>query len=599
MPEFDIKNDQTGEVLRVTMESPPTPEDMAEIFAHRNANAPRVAPRAPSSIQPAAETTGMLGNIGNVAMETVAGFNRPMAWLADKTIMTPINAVQQMRGKPFISLEGMVGEKGQFNGEGMITDAAAAVGELSSAFLGGGTVTRTFSSLLDDAAKYGESTLRGVIREMGRVTPSQDIAMGASAGVGGEMTAAAVEQILGEEYADEARTIGQLAFPVAASVTLQAVANIGKEMLSKASWSMTGEKNLLKAAPTPQDLKGASRAIYSKLDDAGLETTDGGIRLFADVGRVVSDNDITRDLYPVTARVANNIKRRVENGTVTWSYLDRMHSLLGRINNTNAAEAPSAAALNEVVNGAIQRLRPSNPEALGGNSVEETMQTARTLWQRGLATGKLDQIFEATRMEVLGNKKNFQEVLRSKMTSLMNDKKFLRTFQPEHRAAIEEMFKGGSARRMWELGGSLGANSADWYKAVLMGTPVAVAGSVASGNPLVIGTAVGIPVAMTASKIMSSRANAIFKQDANLMKAVIASGTDGKKVLQAYFSRTPAAQRKVEDMTALLISSGADLTALNSVPLAKSVLVGDAIYLAGIGQGIIVKENEAEQRKAP
>jgi len=527
-----------------------------------------------------------------------------MAWLADKTIMTPINAIQQMRGKPFISLEGMVGEKGQFNGEGMITDAAAAVGELSSAFLGGGTVTRTFSSLLDDAAKYGESTLRGVIREMGRVTPSQDIAMGASAGVGGEITAEVAERILGEEYADEARTVGQLAFPVAASVTLQAVANIGKEMLSKAAWSMTGEKNLLKAAPTPQDLKGASTAIYTKIkDEVGLTSADGGRRLFADVGRVVADNDITRDLYPVTARVANNIKRRVESGKITFEYLDRMHSLLGRINNTNAVEARSATILDEVVNEAIYRLKPTNPDALAGlpgdGTVEGVVNTARNLYKRSLFVGKLDQIFEATRMEVLGNGKDFQKVLRSKMTALISDEKSMKGMLPEHRKAVVELFGGGSVRRMLERGGKLGANSEDFYKTMMYYAPAAIGGALASGNPLIIGTTVGVPAVLTASKIMSARANAIFKQDGALMKAVLASGTDGKKVLQAYLSRTPAGKRKVEDMTALLISSGADLKALDSVPLAKSTLVGDAIYLAGIGQGIIARENEAEQRKAP
>lgn len=593
MPEFDIKNDNTGEVLRVTMDSPPTPQDMADIFAHRSANAKRVAPRAPSSIQPAAETTGMLGNIGNVAMETIAGFNRPMAWLADKTIMTPINAVQQMRGKPFISLEGMVGEKGQFNGEGMITDAAAAVGELSSAFLGGGTVTRTFSSLLDDAARYGESTLRGVIREMGRVTPSQDIAMGASAGVGGEMTAAAVEKILGEEYADEARTIGQLAFPVAASVTLQAVANIGKEMLSKAAWRVAGgDSKLIANAPTVQELNGASRAIYTQLERAGLETSDGGRRLFADVGRVVADNDITRDLYPVTARVANNIKRRVENGTVTWSYLDRMHSLLGRINNTNAVEARSATALNEVVDDAIFRLRPTNPEAIDG-PVNEIMQTARTLYQRSLAVGKLDQIFESTRLDVLGNKKDFQTTLRSNMTALMKDKNYLKTFLPEHRKAVDEMFAGGSVRKMFELGRFLGANSDDWYKAAILGG----AAGVITGQPT--GLSVMLPAIMTVGKGMQGVASSMFRKDVHLMKAVLASGQDGTGVLRAYLSRTPVGKRKAEEMAALLITSKADLKALDSVPLAKSVLVGDAIYLAGIGQGIIAKENEAEQRKAP
>ena len=594
MPEFDITNDATGETITVSGAQAPTAEDAAAIFASMKKDATRIAQREPSSIQAAPESTGMLGNIGNVAMETVAGFNRPMAWLADKTIMTPINAIQQMRGKPFISLEGMVGEKGQFNGEGMITDAAAAVGELSSAFLGGGTVTRTFSSLLDDAAKYGESTLRGVIREMGRVTPSQDIAMGASAGIGGEITAEVAERILGEEYADEARTVGQLAFPVAASVTLQAVANIGKEMLSKASWKVAGgDSKLIRSAPTMQELHGASKALYTKLEEAGLETADGGRRLFADVGRVAADNDITRDLYPVTARVANNIKRRVENGTVTWSYLDRMHSLLGRINNTNAVEARSATALNDVVDEAIFRLRPTNPDAIGGAPVGEVMKTARTLYQRSLAVAKLDKIFESTRLEVLGNKADFQQTLRSNMTSLMKDKKYLKTFLPEHRKAVDEMFHGGSARRMFELGRFLGANSDDWYKAAIIGGGIALS----SGAPTAM--SMTLPVVMTVGKGMQGIASSMFRQDVHLMKAVLASGRDGRGVLKAYLSRTPIGKRKAKDMAALLITSGADLKALDSVPLAKSTLVGDAIYLASIGQGIIARENEQEQRKAP
>jgi hypothetical protein len=604
MPEFDITNDATGETITVSGSQAPTPEDAAAIFASRARAAPLIAPRAPSSIQPPVEGVGAMRQTSNVAMEAIAGFNRPFAWLADKTVMTPINIIQEMRGKPLISLESMVGEKGQFNGEGLITDAAAATGELSSVFLGGGTVTRAFSSLLDDAAKYGESTVRGVIRQMGRVTPSQDIAIGASAGIGGEITAEAVERILGEEYEDEGRAIGQLAFPVAASVTLQAVANIGKEMLSGIAWSMTGQKNLIRSAPTPQDLKGASTAIYTKVkEELGLIATDGGKKLSDDIGTAVTENDITRDLYPSTARIANNIKRRVESGKITFAYLDKMHSLLGVINKKNPVEARPATILAEAVNQAIYRLRPTNPGALDGlpgdGTVEGVVNTARNLYKRSLFVGKIDQIFEATRMEVLGNGKDFQKVLRSKLTSLMADKKSMSGMLPEHRKAVAGLFGGGSVRKLLELGGKLGANSEDFYKTMMYYAPAAIGGALASGNPLIIGTTVGVPVVMTASKIMSARANAIFKQDGNLMKAVLASGTDGRKVLQAYFSRTPEGKRKVEDMTALLISSGADLAALNSVPLAKSVLVGDAIYLAGIGQGIIARENEQAQRKAP
>jgi hypothetical protein len=605
MPEFDITNDATGETITVSGSQAPTPEDAAAIFASRAKAAPLIAPRAPSSIQPPVEGVGAMQQTGNVAMEAVAGFNRPFAWLADRSILAPINLVQQMRGKPMLSLESMVGEKGQFAGEGMITDAAAAAGELSSAFLGGGTVTRTFASLLDDAARYGENAVRGVIRQMGRVTPSQDIAMGGAAGIGGEVTAAVAERVLGEEYEDAGRTVGQFAFPVAASVTLQAVANIGKEMLSRAAWRVAGgDSKLIASAPTPQDLRGASRAIYTKVsEEAGLISPDGGAGLSTAVDKIVSDNFITRDIYPATARVANNIKRRVESGKITFAYLDKMHSLLGVINSENAAEARVATILNEVVDQAIFSLRPTNPGALtglpGNGTIESIVQTGRTLYQRSLSVGKLDRIFEATRMEVLGNGKDFQKVLRSKLTSLMADKKSMSGMLPEHRKAVAGLFEGGSVRKLLELGGKLGANSQDFYKTMMYYAPAAIGGALSSGNPLIIGTTVGVPVVMTASKIMSARANAIFKQDGSLMKAILASGTDGKRVLQAYFSRTPPGKRNVQDMTALLITSGADLAALNSVPLAKSVLVGDAIYLAGIGQGIIAREAEAEQRQAP
>jgi len=49
-------------------------------------------------------------------------------------------------------------------------------------------------------------------------------------------------------------------------------------------------------------------------------------------------------------------------------------------------------------------------------------------------------------------------------------------------------------------------------------------------------------------------------------------------------------------MASLMIANNVDLAALQSLPVAKSVLVGDAIYLAGIGQALAAKE---AQRTAP
>ena len=580
MPEFDIINDVTGEKITVSAVSAPTAEDAAAIFASRKA--PRITPRAPSSIQPEAAEVGALRQTSNVAMEAIAGFNRPFAWLADRTALAPINAVQQMRGKPMLSLESMVGEKGQFAGEGVITDAAAAAGELSSAFLGGGTVTRTFASLLDDAAKYGENTVRGVIREMGRITPSQDIALGAGAGIGGEVTAAVAERVLGEEYKEEARMIGQTASPIAFSTTLQSILNVGK--------------NIIRSAPAPQELKGAGRALYNTLDQAGLSSSDGGKALSTAVNRVMLDEEISSDFYPTVTMVGNNILRRADSGNLTFGYLDKAHSLLGRIANTNTVEGVAATKLAEEVSNEIVRLTPSNPSALAGQSVESVMGQARNFWRRGLVADKIDNIFKATEMEVLGNQRDYQTVLRGKLTNLLNDKKFTNTLSQENRAAIQDVLKGGSPRRTLEAIGSLGANSDDWFKIVMFSGITGGAGYLTGSPQAAGGTAAALAAGFAVARASAAVANNVFKQDANLMRAVLKAGPDAKKVMSAYLAATPASERTAQEMASLMIANNVDLAALSSLPVAKSVLVGDAIYLAGIGQAMAQRES---QRKAP
>jgi hypothetical protein len=582
MPEFDIKNDQTGEVIRVTMDSAPTQQDMAEIFANRAASSTRIAPRAPSSIQPPEEGVGVMRQTGNVAMEAVAGFNRPFAWLADRSILAPINLVQQMRGKPMLSLESMVGEKGQFNGEGMITDAAAAAGELSSAFIGGGTVTRTFASLLDDAARYGESAVRGVIRQMGRVTPSQDIMMGAGAGVGGEVTAALAERVLGEEYKGEARMIGQTIAPVAISTTLQSILNVGK--------------NIMRSAPTPQELKGAGRALYNTLDQAGLSSSDRGKKLASDVSRVMLEEEISSDFYPTVTMIGNNIKRRADSGNLTFAYLDKAHSLLGRVANTNSVEGVAATKLAEEVSNEIIRLVPSNPSVMAGQSVESVMGQARNFWRRGLVADKIDNIFKSAEMEVLGNRKDYQTVLRGKLTTLLNDKKFTNTLSPENRLAIQDVLKGGSTRRTLEALGSLGANSDDWFKVVMFSGITGGAGYITGSPQAAGGTAAALAAGFAVARAASAVANNVFRNDVNLMKAVLKAGPNARDVMSAYLAATPAAERSAQEMASLMIANNVDLAALQSMPVAKSVLVGDAIYLAGIGQAMAKRE---EQRQAP
>ena len=118
-----------------------------------------------------------------------------------------------------------------------------------------------------------------------------------------------------------------------------------------------------------------------------------------------------------------------------------------------------------------------------------------------------------------------------------------------------------------------------------------------TGSPQAAGgTAAVLATGFAVARAASAVANSLFKQNANLMKGILRAGPDAKKVMSAYLAATPGPQRSAQEMASLMIANNVDLAALQSLPVAKSVLVGDAIYLAGIGQALAAKE---AQRKAP
>lgn len=90
---YEIVDNTTGEVLVVTGETPPTPEDAAMIFAQQRQQQ-RIAPRATPQLPPVAPTPSVV----DLGMEAIAGFNRPFAWLMDNTLMAPVNTVRGFQG---------------------------------------------------------------------------------------------------------------------------------------------------------------------------------------------------------------------------------------------------------------------------------------------------------------------------------------------------------------------------------------------------------------------------------------------------------------------------------------------------------------------
>lgn len=589
---YKITNPQTGQTVTVSGEAPPTPEDIDVIFAQMPSHIDAGKIQMPMREIPAIQPSAPLPNVLDLAMEAVAGVNRPFAWLFDKTALAPINAVLELQGKAPLSVETLVGEKGQFAGEGLLVDAASAAGELASMALGGGGLFRQITSIIDDAARISTSTVTRVLAQLGKSKPSQDVVAGLSAGAGGEFSANAAERFLGEDFEEPGRMIGQLVSPIALTTTANTIINTAKDVIN-----LSPRSAIIENAPKGWTLKGAARSLYGILDEANIVADQRSKDYLKNlINTFKTTEEISDSLYPAVNRISNLLLSKTNrNGEITYRYLDRAHSLLRRYSVGDNAESVAAAKLAEVVDNAILNIRPINSTALNGRTVDDIITNAREFWRRGKTADIMDDIFERSRVQSLDGSEDFGIAIRKQLKSFLDpsNKKKQKSFTSKEIKMIEDVVRGTTSQRAFETINVFGgANSSDWYKQVMFSTVAGVAGFAGAGAG---GAGVALATSFTAAKLAQMAANSAMTRNANLLRAVIRAGNDSVAVTRAYLSGTPAELRNAGELSSLLLNNRADLSALRETALGKSPIVSDALFLALIGQRAINEEQEQQQ----
>jgi hypothetical protein len=120
-------------------------------------------------------------------LEVMAGVNRGAAGLVDFASSLP-NALLQLAGReeqiPSLVQALAPATAGDFLEEGLGRDVARSAGEVIPGALGAGGALRSAAQQLPRFGAAAEGTAPGVLREMGRATPAQDIGFGALSGAG-------------------------------------------------------------------------------------------------------------------------------------------------------------------------------------------------------------------------------------------------------------------------------------------------------------------------------------------------------------------------------------------------------------------------------
>jgi len=600
MAKFRITDPATGKTITVSGERPPTQEESKALFAQA---APPVSTVAPAPVVP---PTPPSPSVANLANEFVAGAARPLASLVD-IAQSPYQAFRvYVQGKPQQSVRARIGERGAFAGPGLATDIAASAGELTSMGLSTTATARSLATnLLDDASRYGESAARGVLRQLGQATPAEDVFAAVAGATGMEAGGSFGQAVGGATGRMAGEAVGGFAIPLGAAPILNRLNGSVNSLLQK-------------AAPDAEEIKGAGRLLYKQIEDLGIVFNEQATKKV--VGRlqsVAADEDLSglRRDSPVTSQyrvVMGILAKEGEFTGTTYSMLDKASStfrdiaaqkqgedagriaskLAGEIDNFlmdvkpddlayyRGQQTPGSAV-------AVSGLVPISTATLPSEDVSEvgkTLMNARGLWRRAGAARTIEDAFTEARIMSEGPgamdyDKSLAQSLRKML--LENPNKF----SGKDKEAIESALKGGSMRKTFEVLSNFGIKSDDYVLASLLGL---AAGTVARDS--VSDAAAFGAVALGGTKLISELnkkiVSSMFRTDVNMMKASISAGPNARMQTRIYMSRVPASQREPEELAALLLSSGADLSQLEGIALGKSAFVSDSLAFARAAQAM-------------
>lgn len=551
---------------------------------------------------PAARSTGEAPSpsVADYALEGISGFNRPIAAMAD-IATSPAQLLMDAVGMDVPSFSEAVGPKGQFAGEGLLSQTVGTAGEFVGTGISFGMGAKGVYAVLDDALKQGDNVFMNVLEQLGSSSYKAEAVDSVLAGVGTE---------LGEEVGGDAGAmIGGFATPVLGSLVS------ARSMIIKM---------LEKTVPTTSQLKGSSRALYTQLDDLNIVYNEQGVNNLRERFQSVADDEILTNLLPdkdvavVFKNIMDNYLQPGEFSGINFKVLDKMRQALSKVASSDDTNARTAGQLVRELDdfigtastdligigqGAIATrgtgIVPLSSVKNGADAhhISETYKEARSLWRRGAFSSQIDDIFETAAMhdltsEARGGTDYTQGVINGVRKFIDENKDFI---TPQQRGLLEGVLKEGSLVKMLDKLGSVGVTSTDLVRTSLYGIVSTGAAGLYSGD---IGTALAVGGGTMISMLIAGRglhaltsnaATRILRNNARMTRTMLNAGSDPAEIIKTYTRLTPVAERNAEDLAVIIAASGAkgrDLTPFmptgNRRGKARYGFIGESAVLANM-----------------
>lgn len=332
---------------------------------------------------------------------------------------------------------------------------------------------------------------------------------------------------------------------------------------------------LTEAAPSVEQLKGASRSIYNQLDDMGVTIDQSAM---GQLGKRAMNRMLSEGYHPqVHPKVAGTLKAFMQAAKKD-STLTNVQSLRkiaqSAAQSNEPAEARLGAMLVDEVDGFIERVPQTAMKGMEeGADIGSMLKEARGLWARGKKGEMLTEAFRKAENQASG----LENGLRVQFRALLNNPKKMRGFSAEEQEALKQVVQGGKTDNVLRALGKLGF-SADQSSSMLLAT-------LGVGGGAMVGGAPGGMLVPLIGTVARRKAEALTRGNADLAKGLVRAGNNGKAIVLEYLRRIPKSERSVEELTGLLLREGVDTSGVSQVgaDIAKKALNAVSVFAAASG----------------
>lgn len=340
------------------------------------------------------------------------------------------------------------------------------------------------------------------------------------------------------------------------------------------------KKTLIESAPDVDKIKNASREIFKELDESGVSVKQPALkRLEAKLDAVARKEGIRERVTPEAFGAIQEVKKDIAAGkSISISQMDELRTVAkNSIVPTDANKTRVGTRVVDEIDSFLDDIKSLDIEEgaqVSAGDIGKKYQAARKLWGRAKRSEMLTDAIEMGASRKAGVEKG----IRNELNNLLNRRKSRKFLSAEDVKAIRKVTDGDFKQNFASLVGGMGLkleNSPSIFSSLVGGGGV---GALASTVPGLAGSVAPVAIgAITVGTIAKEVSKKIVRNRASFLDSVARAGNNGERITQAYLKAVPKHQRRISDLSDLLLDPNIDLAGLEKM---ASDTIQDAVKAA-------------------